>query len=183
MSARVSAPEPRSQCGAPVCEPPHLTPENGALVSSPECFNHPPAFWGHALGWGHQASNQSLPPLPGISPKLNSWFQVRHPSRQAPFPPAFIWEVGVSIPWSPRSGGRAVGPSPSGQSHSCGAQVLALAPSGLLFSELSGSHSAQARPAWGAAPWSLCRSFLLPALAAPRGRGLAQGHARLSALP
>lgn len=118
MSTRVSPPEPRSREGPQWCASPRTShPRMGALVSSPECFNHPPAFWGHGLGWGHQASNQSLPPLPGVTPKLNPCFQVRDPSHQAQFPPAFIWEVGSPFPgahrveeglWDPRLQGSPI---------------------------------------------------------------------------
>lgn len=178
VSARVSPPERRSPCGPPVRGPPYLTPGNGARVSSPECFGHPPAFWGRALGWGRQASSQSLPPLLGVTPRLNPSSQGRDPRLWAPSPPRFIWEVGSLSPgahgveeglWAPRLHGRP---------HSWGPRGLAAAPSCLL------SHSTPAPVALR--PGRLVRSVLvplpvlLPALAAPRGRGLAQGHSRLS---
>lgn len=84
VSVHLFSPDPRSPCGTPVCEPLHLTPRDGAPVSSPGGPDHPP----------HQPSGVTLcrwdlrPPIcrrtspPGVTPWLSPSSQVWGPRRR-----------------------------------------------------------------------------------------------------
>lgn len=80
-----------------MCEPPDLTPKNGAPVRSPECLNHPlhqPS--GVTLCNGTRASSLSLPHASGGHAPVEPFLPGVGPPPA--FPPGFIWEVGSPSP-------------------------------------------------------------------------------------
>lgn len=171
-------------CGIPVWEPATSHAGMGRQSVLQSVLTTPfTGLLGSCSAMGHQASNQCLPLAPRGPALLDPLLSGMGPP--ARFPPGFNLEGGVSVSWSGAKGsanrvggGRAVGASPNGQSRSCG--TLALTPSRPWppVSELPGAGCSKPEPPLGGASGSSCQSFLLPALAAPCGRGLAQGHAR-----
>lgn len=105
VSARVSPPEPRSLCGTRV-QPLSRTPENGGAGQFATVFQPPTSLLGLRCGLGTSGLKPVFTPAPQGYTQAESLLSGAGPQPPGAVSSGLYLGVGVSVPWSPRSGWR-----------------------------------------------------------------------------